>query len=177
MASSGARTGLKAIISAVALLAGIALIVAAVRAVPPSDAEQRATAVRLEALLTVMDDLGLDGWHDCATCQPIDIRPGSSPEPLPSGATAFETMKEATQGLVPNGRLVEITTVTPSADLAPATNAIGRTVMFTAVAKSMVGAETGHDLWVWTWYEEPQPIGPDFLDAHWQFQARSADSQ
>lgn len=163
--NSKTRTGLRALISAVALLGGIVLIVAAVRALPPSEAEQQATAERLAGLLVVMDDLGLDGWHDCATCQPIDIRPGSSPKPLPSGATAFATMKAATEGIIPSGRLVEISTDTGSG---------GRVVTFTAVARSMVGGETGHDLWVWTWFEEPQSINPDSLDEHWTFEAVSA---
>ena len=45
---------------------------------------------------------------------------------------------------------------------------------FTAVAQSMLGSETGYDLWIWTWHEldgspSPQRIGP-----HWDFEAISA---
>jgi hypothetical protein len=157
-------------LSFLAVVVGIVLVVVAVRALPPSRADQLATAQRLETLLPLMDELGLDGWHDCATCTPIDIRPSASPAPLPTGQTAFGTMKQAAQGLVPSGRLVEITTTAGTAA------AGDHVVVFTAVANSMLGAETGHDLWVWTWHEQSGSTGPGSIDPHWEFEARSADA-
>jgi hypothetical protein len=164
-------------LSLLALVSGLVLIVVALRALPPSREEQLATAQRLEGLLVVMDELGLDGWHDCTACQPIDIRPGSSPAPLPAGQTVFGTMKAATAGVVPGGRLVEITTLSPAEGEDPASAAGGRVVKFTAVARSMLGGETGHDLWHWTWYEEPQSPGPLSLGPHWEFEAVSAPKE
>jgi len=155
-------------LSLLGLIFGFVLITAAARALPPSPEDQLATARRLEELLVLMDELGLDGWHDCPTCQPIDIRPGASPAPLPPGATAFGTLKAATTGIVPGGRLVEITTLAGPQEVG------GRVVQFTVVARSMLGGETGHDLWLWTWYEDPQSIGPSSLNEHWEFEATGA---
>ncbi len=161
--------GRRVALSLLGLVVGLVLIVVALRALPPSREEQLATADRLEAVLARMDELGLDGWHDCALCQPIDIRPGASPVPLPSGSTQFEAMKAAGSGVIPNGRLVDITT------LAGPDEAGGRVVRFTAVARSMLGAETGHDLWTWTWYEEPQGSpSPLWISGNWDFEAVSA---
>lgn len=161
--------GRRVVLSLLGLLVGLVLIVVALRALPPSPDEQIATAGRLETVLGRMDELGLDGWHDCALCQPIDIRPGASPVPLPSGSTAFHAMRAAGSGVIPNGRLVDITT------LAGPDEAGGRVVRFTAVARSMLGAETGHDLWIWTWYEEPQGSpSPLWIGANWDFEAVSA---
>jgi hypothetical protein len=156
-------------LSLVGLAAGIALVVVALRAMPPSREEQLATAHRLEAVLARMDELGLDGWHDCQYCQPIDIRPGASPAPLPAGETQFGAMQAAVAGVIPNGRLVEITTLAGPDEVG------GRVVQFTAVARSMLGAETGHDLWLWTWYEEGNGSpAPDSLSGSWDFDAVSA---
>ncbi len=165
---------MRVVLSLLGLVVGFVLITAAARALPPSPEDQLATARRFEELLVLMDDLGLDGWHDCPTCQPIDIRPGASPAPLPSGTTAFDTLKAATAGIVPGGRLVEITTLAPAGDQAPTTDAGGRVVQFTVVARSMLGGETGHDLWLWTWYEDPQSVGPWSLNEHWEFEATGA---
>jgi hypothetical protein len=161
--------GRRVVLSLVGLLAGFVLVVVALRAMPPSKGEQLATTQRLEAVLVRMDELGLDGWHDCALCQPIDIRPGASPVPLPSGITQFEAMRMATAGVIPNGRLVEITT------LAGPDEPGGRVVQFTAVAQSMLGAETGHDLWIWTWHAEPQGSPtPGWISPNWDFKAASS---
>lgn len=162
--------GRRIALSLVGLLGGLVLVVVALRAMPPSRDEQLATAQRLEVVLGRLDELGLDGWHDCPFCQPIDIRAGASPVPLPSGTTLFDAMRSAAGGVVPNGRLVEVTT------LAGPDEAGGRVVEFTAVARSMLGAETGHDLWIWTWYEEPRGSPtPGWISANWDFEARSAD--
>ena len=161
--------GRRVTLSLLGLLVGLVLIVVALRALPPSREEQIATAQRLEAVLARMDELGLDGWHDCALCQPIDIRPGASPVPLPSGSTAFHEMRAAGRGVIPNGRLVDITTLAGPHEVG------GRVVRFTAVARSMLGAETGHDLWTWTCYEEPQGSpSPLWISANWDFEAVSA---
>lgn len=162
------RDGRRIALSLLGLALGFVLIVVAVRAWPPSREEQLATAVRLEAVLGRMDELGLDGWHDCLTCNPIDIRPGASPVPLPPGETQFSAMQAAAAGVVPNGRLVEITT------LAGPDAVGGRVVQFTVVARSMLGAETGHDLWVWTWYEESGSAAPGSINGNWDFEALSA---
>jgi hypothetical protein len=168
-------SGKRVVLSLLGLLLGFVLITVAIRAMPPTPEEQLATARRLEALITRMDELGLDGWQDCPTCQPIEIRPGSSPVPLPPGETPFEAMKAATEGVVPNGRLVMILVERPDQEAAsdPATGP--RIIRFSAVARSMIGAETGHDLWTWTWNEEPRAIGPTSLDEHWEFLATSAE--
>jgi hypothetical protein len=168
-------SGKRVVLSLLGLLLGFVLITVAIRAMPPSREEQLATAHRLEALITRMDELGLDGWQDCATCQPIEIRPGASPAPLPPGETQFEAMKAATEGVIPNGRLVVIRTVRPDQERVSDPPTGPRTIWFTAVARSMIGGETGHDLWTWTWHEEPQPIGPTSLDDHWEFLATSAE--
>jgi hypothetical protein len=162
-------SGRRVAISLPGLLLGFVLITVALRAVPPSREEQLATAHRLEALIARMDELGLDGWQDCATCQPIEIRPGASPAPLPPGETQFEALKAATEGVIPNGRLVVITTLAGPGD------PDGRVVQFTAVARSMVGSETGHDLWLWTWYEEGDGSPtPNSINDSWDFEAVSA---
>ena len=161
-------TGRRVALSLLGLLAGLVLIVVAIRALPPSREEQLATAVRLEAVLARMDELGLDGWHDCTYCTPIDIRPGASPPPLPPGETLFSAMQAAVTGLVPHGRLVEITT------LSGPDEAGGRVVQFTAVAQSMLGSETGYDLWIWTWHELDGSPSPQRIGLHWDFEAISA---
>jgi hypothetical protein len=160
--------GRRVALSLLALLVGFILMVVAVRAMPPSREEQLATALRLETVLARMDELGLEGWHDCPLCQPIDIRPGASPANLPPGTTQFEALKAAAAGVIPNGRLVEITT------LAGPEAVGGRVVRFTAVARSMLGGETGHDLWTWTWYEEYGSPTPGSINGNWEFQAISA---
>jgi hypothetical protein len=170
-------SGRRAALSLLALVVGFSLIVGLARAVPPSREEQVATALRLEAVLARMDELGLDGWHDCAGCSPVvDIRPGTSPAPVPSGSTLFTAMQAATAGVILNGRLVEVTTVEP-ADVPGASESGGRVVVFEAEPRTMLGAVARQDVWRWTWHQDPHAIGPYSLDEHWEFRAIDSEME
>ena len=149
---------------------------------PPEAAVRAAVAGRLEAVLPLLDELGVDSWSDRGGCHYVAFTDGGRhQDPAAScgdaapfderAQTAWERIAAAATGAVPDGRVRDLLTMdgADDASLGP-----GRHVMFVAVPRALLGQDALAARWLWTWDEQAAGLGGDGLPAQWRFRANEA---
>lgn len=172
-------------------LAGIAglvlvgvLMAASVFAAPPSVADQRAVATRLEAVVPLVEELGVGIWLDDRDCRmlmfDLDERYADPPtgpcamddNPFtPEARATFDRLAAAVAGTVPGARVRIVSVAEDFTDAADGAGPTRRYVTF-EVAPQVLGAfDSPVDTWRWTWSEDPRSGEPGNLSDHWSFHA------
>jgi len=144
---------------------------------PPEPAVRAAVAGRLEAVLPLLDELGVTSWRDeGGGCHYVTFTDGVRHQD-PAGScgdsapfderaqTAWERIAAAVAGTVPGGRLRSL----DETDGADPSFGPGRHVLFLAVPRTLLGQDTFAARWLWTWDEQTAGPGSDGLPAHWRF--------
>lgn len=144
---------------------------------PPEPAVRAAVAVRLEAVLPLLDELGVLSWRDDGGgCHYVTFTDGVRHQD-PAGScgdsapfderaqAAWERIAAAVAGVVPGGRLRSLDEM----DRADPSHGPGRHVLFLAVPRTLLGQDTFVGRWLWTWDEHAAGPGDDGLPAHWRF--------
>ena len=139
---------------------------------PPTREAQAAVATKLELVLPVLTDLGVNLWRDRYTggCRHVSLTSGERFQDPTTGcgdATAFDSraqaawdrMAKAVADAVPGGRIQSVLEV-------------DGTVTFIAVPRSLLGQDALVMRWTWTW-SAASPTDPG-LPSHWQFSADNA---
>ena len=169
----------------IGVLAVFALLVATTLSAPPppEQAVSAAVAGRLEAVLPLLDELGVTSWRDdhrgCHYVTFTDgVRrqdpPGSCGDSAPfdeRARTAWDRIAAAAAGTVPGGRLRSIDEIDGASDAFDPALGPARQVYFEATPRTLLGQDTLFARWLWTWDERAAGPGSDGLPAHWRFLA------
>jgi hypothetical protein len=110
---------MRALIPALVLLAGVGLAVM-LRATPPAATEQAAVATRLEAVLPILEDLGVERWFADPSCRALEHGAGEGFSDPPGkgcgpaqaftapAAADWERVAGVLGGAVPGGRVRQV---------------------------------------------------------------------
>ena len=146
------------------------VMTAALRAAPPSAADQQAAAARLETAVTLVTETGIGIWLDDRDCRmllldldqsyadPAGGACATDHKPFTPGAQAtFDRLAAAVTGAV-RGALVRIVSVSEDfTDVATGAAPARRSITF-EVAPQVLGAfDSPLETWQWTWSEDPRP--------------------
>ena len=174
---------MRALIPILVLLAGVGLAVM-IRATPPAAAEQAAVAARLDAVLPILEDLGVERWFDDPSCRALEHGGGegfSDPpgkgcgpaQPFTAPAEAdWRAVAAAVDGAVPGGRVRQVLRSRDDPDAATGADTPGGSITFLVAPRVLLGLDAPAAAWTWVWHEDPQP--PDEAGAvspHWTFHA------
>ena len=178
---------MRALIPTLVLLAGVGLAVM-IRATPPAAAEQAAVAARLDAVVPILEDLGVERWFGDPACRALEYRGGEGFSDPPGkgcgptqgftapAAAEWERLASAVDGAVPGGRVRQVLRSEDDADPATGAGATGGSITFLVAPQVLLGLDAPVDTWTWVWHDDPQPQAAGTLSPHWTFHAYPRDN-
>jgi hypothetical protein len=165
------------------VLAGVLLATSLLTALPLTG-DQQATAMRLEAVVPLVEELGIEIWVDDPDCRSLvldlDERFADPPhgpcafdeQPFtPAARTAFDRLAAAVAGIVPGARVRMVSIAEDYSDVPNDEGPPSRSVSFDVAPQVLRGMDSPLTEWTWTWYEDEISPGPDDLSLHWSFES------
>jgi hypothetical protein len=178
---------MRALIPALVLLAGVGLAVM-LRATPPAATEQAAVATRLEAVLPILEDLGVERWFADPSCRALEHGAGEGFSDPPGkgcgpaqaftapAAADWERVAGVLGGAVPGGRVRQVLRSVAHTSAATGAGATRVSITFLVAPQVLLGFDAPVDTWTWVWHEDPQPQAAGTLSPHWTFHAYPRDN-
>ena len=162
----------------VLVLVGVLLATSLLTAHPPT-ADQQAIATRLEAVVPLVEELGIGIWLDDRDCRALMLELDETyADPAacafgrgaftPEARAGFDRLAAAVAGIVPGGRVRLVDVALDHSDVADG-GAVRRTVTFRVAPQVLGRFDSPLDEWRWSWSEDPRPGELGNLSDHWSF--------
>lgn len=148
---------------------------------PPPPTDQQAVAARLEAVVPLVEELGIEIWIDDPDCRSLmldlDERyfdPPQGPcgfgeQPFtPEVRAVFDRIAAAVAGIVPGARVRMVNVAEDHSDKADG-GAVRRFISFSVAPQVLGRFDSPLDEWRWSWSEDPRPGERGNLSDHWSF--------
>lgn len=169
------------LVGIVALVVAGVLLATSLFTSPPSTADQQAIAARLEAVVPLVEELGIGTWINDPDCRSLlldlDERFADPPHGpcafderpfTPEIRAAFDRIAAAVAGVVPGARIRMVQVAEDYSDVADG-GAVRRFITFSVAPQVLGRFDSPLEEWRWSWSEDPRPGERGNLSDHWSF--------
>ncbi len=169
------------LVGIVALVVAGVLLATSLFTSPPPTADQQAIAARLEAVVPLVEELGIGIWINDPDCRSLMldlderfVDPPHGPcafdeRPFtPEVRAAFDRIAAAAAGIVPGARVRMVQIAEDYSDVADG-GAVRRFITFSVAPQVLGRFDSPLEEWRWSWSEDPRPGERGNLSDHWSF--------